>query len=496
MNTTNGAATPVVDSGGDTTTAKPARKRGAPGANYSATFRLKLTKANGTLARVTAVIAENGGDIDAIDIVKSTDGFVIRDITVDLSDGDHACELADKFRAMDGVEVVSVSDRTFRLHLGGKLTVNPRSPIETRDDLSMIYTPGVARVCLAIAADPSLAHTLTIKRNTVAVISNGTRVLALGDIGPYGAMPVMEGKAALFKRFAGVDAFPICLDTKDTETIIATIKAIAPAFGGINLEDIKSPECYEIERRLQAELDIPVVHDDQHGTAVVVLAAAINAARLTRKQLRNLKVVASGVGAAGMACIKLLMAAGVRNVIGFNIGGAVHVGRTDLTEEERWLAEHSNKRQFKGTLKEALVGADMFLGLSAGNILEASDLAVMRRDPIVFALANPVPEVNPHEATKYAAVVATGASNFPNQVNNALVFPGMFRGLLDCRVRDLTDEMQIEAARAIAGIIPRDELHADYIIPGVFNPAVSKAVAEAVCRVAVRTGAARRVPKS
>ena len=475
---------------------KPAKRRAAPGANYSATFRLKLHKANGTLARATALISEHGGDVGAIDIVNNANTHVVRDITVDLSDSDHACEISAKLAALPGVEVVHVSDRTFRLHLGGKLSVVPRTSIETRDDLSMLYTPGVARVCLAIAADPEKAHSLTIKRNTVAVVSNGTRVLALGDIGPYGAMPVMEGKAALFKRFGGVDAFPICLDTRDTETIIATVKAIAPTFGGINLEDIASPQCYEIERRLQAELDIPVVHDDQHGTAIVVLAAAINAAKLTKRQLRHVKVVASGVGAAGMACIKLLMAAGVRNVIGFNIGGVVHKGRTDLTEEERWLAEHSNKRQFKGTLKEALTGADMFLGLSAGNILQPEDLAVMRPNPIVFALANPVPEVDPHGALKYAGVVATGASNFPNQVNNALVFPGLFRGALDCRVRDITEEMQIEAARAIASIVTRAELHADYIIPGVFNPAVAKAVAEAVCRVAIRTGTARRTPKS
>lgn len=489
MNTTDDTGTKTGDS-------RSVKRRAAPGANYSSTFRLKLAKANGTLSRATTLIAEMGGDVGAIDIVKNADDHVIRDVTVDLSDADHACEIACKLKELPGVEVVNVSDRTFRVHLGGKLSVVPRTPIETRDDLSMIYTPGVARVCLDIAANPEKAHSLTIKRNTVAVVSNGTRVLALGDIGPYGAMPVMEGKAALFKRFAGVDAFPICIDSKDTETIITVIKAIAPAFGGINLEDIKSPECYEIERRLQAELDIPVVHDDQHGTAVVVLAAAINAAKLTKRQLRHVKVVASGVGAAGMACIKLLMAAGVRNVIGFNVGGAVHKGRTNLTEEERWLAENSNKRQFKGTLKEALVGADMFLGLSVGNILQPEDLAVMRRDPIVFALANPVPEVDPHGALKYAAVVATGASNFPNQVNNALVFPGLFRGALDCRVRDITDEMQIEAAKAIASIVTRSELHADYIIPGVFNPAVSKAVADAVCRVAVRTGKARRTPKS
>ncbi|MBY0359617.1 MAG: NADP-dependent malic enzyme [Candidatus Obscuribacterales bacterium] len=397
--------------------------------------------------------------------------------------------------ALDGINIRHVSDAVELAHLGGKLQVSGKRPITNLADLAISYTPGVAKVCKAIAADPEKAHNLTIKRNTVAVVSDGSRVLALGNIGPYAAMPVMEGKAQLFRQFGGVDAFPICLDTQDPEEIIRTVKLIAPAFGGINLEDIASPECYEIERRLQAELDIPVLHDDQHGTAIAVLAATINAVKLVRKHMSKLKIVASGVGAAGLACSKMLLAAGVKNLIGFNKGGAVYAGREGLSSEEQWLAANSNPHGFKGTMQEALVDADMFLGLSVPGVIKAEDLKPMRRDPIVFALANPVPEVDPEAAAKYARVIATGGSNFPNQINNALVFPGLFRGALDCRVRQITEEMKLAAARALADVIKPADRDDDHIIPNVFDTKVAAAVAGAVVKVAIDRGLARRIPK-
>lgn len=474
----------------------PSTIKGTPSASYSLTIRLKIRRGGVGLHTVLETIATAGGDTDGIDKPGSDNEFVTRDITVLLRNSEHGEEVVRLLTALPDVEVQHVSDRTFLMHLGGKIDIVPRREVKTRDDLSMIYTPGVARVCKAIAADPSKASSLTMKGNMVAVISDGSRVLSLGDIGPLAGLPVMEGKAVLFKRFGGVNAFPLVIDAHDPEEIIKVIKAVAPGFSAINLEDIASPGCYIIEDRLRDELDIPVFHDDQHATAIVVLAATINAAKLTRKQLRNLKVVVSGVGAAGMACCKLLLAAGVRNLIGYNIGGAIHKGRSGLTAQEQWLAEHSNPKQFTGSMQEALKGADMFLGLSVAGVIKAEDLAVMRRDPIVFALANPDPEVSPLEAKPYVRVMATGGSDYPNQINNALVFPGIFAGAIEARVPNITDEMKMEAARALAAVITADEREEDYIIPSVFDPRAHKAVAEAVIRVAQRTGQARRIRTS
>ena len=466
---------------------------GTPSASYSLTIRLKIRRGGVGLHTVLETIAKAGGDTHGIDMPGSDNEFVTRDITVLLRNSEHGDEVVRLIKELPDVEVQHVSDRTFLMHLGGKIDIVPRREIKTRDDLSMVYTPGVARVCKAIAADPSKAFSLTMKGNMVAVISDGSRVLSLGDIGPLAGLPVMEGKAVLFKRFAGVNAFPIVIDVHDPEEIIKVIKAIAPGFSAINLEDIASPGCYIIEDRLRDELDIPVFHDDQHATAIVVLAATINAAKLTKKQLRNLKVVVSGVGAAGMACCKLLLAAGVRNLIGYNINGPIYNGREGLTEQEKWLSENSNPKGFTGSMQEALKGADMFLGLSVAGVIKAEDLAGMRRDPIVFALANPDPEVSPLEAKPYVRVMATGGSDYPNQINNALVFPGIFAGAIEARVPNITDEMKMEAAKALAAVITAAEREEDYIIPSVFDPRAHKAVAQAVIRVAQRTGVARRI---
>lgn len=468
------------------------KQQSVPSASNSLTIRMKIRRGGVGLHKVLETIASCGGDTDGIDIPSSDNEFVVRDVTVLLRTSDQAQPMVEALKALPDVEVQHVSDRTFLAHLGGKIGMVTRRDIKTRDDLSMVYTPGVARVCKAIAADQNLAYSLTLKGRTVAVVTDGSRVLSLGNIGPLASLPVMEGKAALFKRFADVDAFPLPLNTQDVEELIRTIKAIAPSFSAINLEDIASPGCYEIEDRLREELDIPVFHDDQHATAIVVLAATINAAKLTKKRLRNMKVVVSGVGAAGMACCKVLLAAGVKNLIGYNVGGAVYNGRDGLTVQEQWLAEHSNPKGFKGSMKDALKGADMFLGLSVAGVIKAEDLAVMRKDPIVFALANPEPEVSPLEAKPYVRVMATGGSDYPNQINNVLVFPGIFRGAIDARVPNITEEMKMEAARALAAVIPASERDEDYIIPSVFDPRAHKAVADAVRRVAERTGQARR----
>jgi malate dehydrogenase (oxaloacetate-decarboxylating) len=445
--------------------------------------------------KVTTLIGSLGIGVGAGDGFSLVDGHAERDFTVYPSSVQHGQQLIEALKTLEGVQVVHSSDAVLRAHLGGKIDIVPRRPVQTRDDLSQVYTPGVARVCMDIHADPSKAYNLTMKGNTIAIVSDGSRVLALGNIGPLAAMPVMEGKAMLFKRFGNVNAVPICLSTQDPEEIIAAVKAISPSFGGVNLEDIASPGCWEIERRLIAELDIPIFQDDQHGTAVVVLAATINAAKVVKKQLRHLRVVVSGVGAAGMACCRLLIAAGVKNLIGFNINGPIYKGRPGMNAEEQWLAEHSNPKQFKGTMREALKDKDMFLGLSVAGVIDAEDLKVMRRDPIVFALANPRPEVDPYEAAKYATIVATGGSEYYNQINNALVFPGMFRGALDCRVRGITEEMKMEAARALAAVIPADRLRHDNIIPSIFEDKVHTAVAAAVAAVAHRDGEARRVKR-
>ncbi len=465
----------------------------APSASYSVTVRLAITNRPGMLGRVAMAIGGAGGDIGAVDIVESLRDRVIRDITIKARDSHHGQQIVNRLKRVAGVKVVNISDRTFLLHLGGKIEVHNKVPIRTRDDLSMVYTPGVARVCLAIHEDRERAFALTMKQNSVAVVTDGTAVLGLGDIGPEAALPVMEGKAMLFKEFGGVDAFPICLASKDVSTIVETVKLIAPGFGGINLEDIAAPRCFEVEERLRKELDIPVFHDDQHGTAVVVLAALLNGLRIVRKELRRLRVVVTGVGAAGTATIKILMSSGVADIIGVDEHGIIHGGRVQsLDFMKRWVAVSTNPRGVRGGLAEALEGADVFIGLSVPRLLTVRGLKRMARDPNVFAMANPVPEIQPEDAGRYVRVMATGRSDYPNQINNVLCFPGFFRGLLDSRARVVNDEMKVAAARAIAACVTKSELSEEYIIPSVFNKSVAPAVAEEVARAASATGVARR----
>jgi malate dehydrogenase (oxaloacetate-decarboxylating) len=468
-----------------------------PSASYSITMRVELQNRVGMLGRVTSAIGKAGGDIGAVDIAGFGKETILRDITVNARDEEHERDLAAAVGKLPGVRVVHVSDRTFLAHLGGKITVNAKSPIKTRNDLSMVYTPGVARVCMAIHADPGAAHQLTIKKNTVAVVTDGSAVLGLGNIGPAAAMPVMEGKAALFKEFAGVDAFPLCLDTQDPDEIVRTVKLIAPGFGGINLEDISAPRCFEIEERLQKELDIPVFHDDQHGTAVVVLAALLNALRIVKKDLRNLKVVVSGVGASGVACTKMLLAVGVRHIVGVDTKGVVHRGRKEhMNPVKEWYARATNPRNLQGGLLDVMKGADMYLGLSGPGSLPLQAVKRMARNPILFAMANPVPEIMPEEAARYVRVMATGRSDYPNQINNVCCFPGFFRGLLDVRASHVNQAMKVAAAKAIAGLVSPRELSEEYITPSVFDARTAPAVAAAVAKAAHRTGAARRTPKS
>jgi len=454
--------------------------------------RLRLQNKIGALATVTRAIADAGGDLGAIDLVRSSKDENVRDFTVSTPDVDISLKVLDATRGLEQAEFVHYSDRTFLMHLGGKIEVNNRTPLKTRDDLSMAYTPGVARVCRAIHREPQSAFNLTIKKNTVAVVSDGTAILGLGDLGPLAAMPVMEGKAMLFKHFAQVDAFPICLDTKDTEEIIAIVKALAPGFGGINLEDISAPRCFEIESRLREELDIPVFHDDQHGTAVVSTAALINSLKIVNKKAKNLKVVVNGTGAAGTACTKMLIDLGVEDIIGCDRAGAIHSGRDSLDPAKRWFAENTNLEQKTGSLSEVIVGADLFIGVSAPNVLSVDDLKNMARDPIVFAMANPDPEIMPELALPHVAVMATGRSDFPNQINNVLCFPGIFRGALDCLASDITENMKIAAAIAIAEVIDESVLLPDYIVPSVFDPGVVPAVANAVSAAAREEGVARK----
>jgi len=464
-----------------------------PSEGYSITLRLRLANLPGMLGHVTSAIGEAGGNIGAIDIVEVGAHHLIRDITVAAGDDEHAESITKAVGAVDGVTVINVSDRTFLRHIGGKIEITNKRPLQNRSDLSIAYTPGVARVCLAIHKDPEKVYNLTIKRNCIAVVTDGTAVLGLGDIGPAAALPVMEGKAMLFKEFAGVDAFPICLDTKDVDEIVRTVKAIAPAFGGINLEDIASPRCFEVEQRLKRELDIPVFHDDQHGTAVVVMAALINALKLVGKKIEDIKVVVVGVGAAGTACTKILLSAGAKNIIGCDIHGAVYRGRTEgMNDAVEWYANNTNPLNLKGSLADIIEGADLFLGLSGPGVLKVEMLQKMNRDPIVFALANPTPEIMPEEAWPYVKVMATGRSDYPNQINNVLCFPGIFRGALDCRASDINEEMKMAAAQAIASSIGADELHPEYIIPSVFNRQVAPLVAKAVEEAARRSGVARR----
>jgi len=467
-----------------------------PSAGNRIIVRINYENKVGNLAALTAAIAQAGGSVGSIDIVEVDHRRVIRDINIDCTDPNHETAIVEAIKKLPGVEVLSVSDRTFQMHVGGKIEVRSKVALDNRDDLSMAYTPGVARISQAIAEDPKKAFALTIKHNTVAVVSDGSAVLGLGNVGPFAAMPVMEGKAMLFKEFGKVDAFPICLSTQDPDGIVSAVEAIAPGFGGINLEDISAPRCFDIEQRLRESLDIPVFHDDQHGTAAVVLAALINASKIVDKPISAMKVVISGAGAAGVACTKALLGMGVGDIIICDRAGAIHPDRTDdMNPAKKWLAENTNRSRFSGSLKEALAGADLFLGLSAPKLLTGDDIKKMAKNAIIFALSNPVPEIMPDEAAPYARIIATGRSDYPNQINNVLCFPGLFRGLLDCSARQVNQDMIIAAAEAIAGVVDPDELNEDYIIPSVFNKNVAPAVAKAVAHVAHRDGLARRVPK-
>jgi malate dehydrogenase (oxaloacetate-decarboxylating) len=455
-------------------------------------LRLEMEKDLVTFGQIATAIGDAGGDIVAIDVTRASKNTTTRDITINVSDQQQEDAMVSLLNKLPGVKIINVSNQTFLMHIGGKIEVTPKIPIKNRDDLSRVYTPGVAQVCMAIHEDPSKAHSLTIKRNTVAVVSDGTAVLGLGNIGPEAAMPVMEGKAMLFKQMAGVDAFPICLDTQDTEEIIRIVKAIAPAFGGINLEDISSPRCFEIEERLINELDIPVFHDDQHGTAVVLLAGLLNAAKVVNKKLENCKVVVTGIGAAGAACTKMLIAAGVTNIIGVDREGALTHSKTYTNPVWQWYAQNTNPQGLQGSLSEVIKGADIFIGLSGPGVLKVQDVKSMAVDPIVFAMANPTPEIAPEEAEPYVRVMATGRSDYPNQINNVLCFPGIFRGVLDCRASKITEEMKLAAAKAIASVVSDDELNEYYIIPSVFNQDVVEKVREAVMEAAYASGVARR----
>jgi malate dehydrogenase (oxaloacetate-decarboxylating) len=449
-----------------------------PGPGYAITARVEVPASASAAGDLTVAIGQVGGVVTALDVVESHTATLVVDISCNALNEDHGREITEALDALAGVQVRKVSDRTFLLHLGGKLEVQSKVALRTRDDLSRAYTPGVARVCQAIAANPDDARRLTIKRNTVAVVTDGSAVLGLGNLGAAAAMPVMEGKAALFKRFGGVDAWPVCLDTQDTEEIIRTVQILAPGYGGINLEDIAAPRCFEIESRLRELLDIPVFHDDQHGTAVVVLGALRNALRVVGKDLTDCKIVVCGAGAAGSAIIRLLESSKPGDVLAVDVDGIVHLGRPGLDDNLAWLAEHTNSARVTGTLADALVGADVFIGVSAPNLFGAAELETMADRAIVFALANPDPEIDPAIAARHAAVVATGRSDYPNQINNVLAFPGIFRGLLDAQARDITDAMLLAASAAIADVVA--EPNPSFIVPSVFDPAVAKAVAEAV----------------
>jgi malate dehydrogenase (oxaloacetate-decarboxylating) len=463
-----------------------------PSASYSITLRVRDPQRPGRFARVAGAIGDTGAILGAIDLVRVERGEVLRDVTVACVDATHGDAVVASVQALEGVTVEHVSDRTFQMHLGGKIEVNPTSPVKTRDDLSMAYTPGVARVSTAIEQDTQKAWSLTIKGNTVAVISDGTAVLGLGDIGPEAAMPVMEGKAMLFKEFAGVDAFPLCLATRDADRIVDIVTALAPTFGAINLEDISAPRCFEIERRLRAALDIPVFHDDQHGTAIVVLAALMNSLRVVDKRAAEIRIVVVGAGAAGSACTEIMLAHGVGEIVVCDLEGALYLGRPGLDPKRKALAAATNPRGERGMANDLLAGADVLVGVSGPGAVSAAAVRTMAARPIVFAMANPVPEVRAEEIGDDVAIMATGRSDYPNQINNVLAFPGVFRGALDVRAKTINEEMKLAAATAIAGVISEDELHPEYIIPSVFNREVVKVVAAAVARAAEATGVARR----
>lgn len=447
---------------------------------YGITIRVEGSPSIHPVAVITTAITDAGATITALDVVESLLERVVIDVTCDTIDAAHAQEITDQLSSIEGLTVRKVSDRTFLLHLGGKIEVTPKIPLKTRDDLSRAYTPGVARISQAIAKDPSDARRLTIKRNTVAVVTDGSAVLGLGNIGPAAALPVMEGKAALFKRFADVDAWPVCIDSLDVDEIVRTVQLIAPVYGGINLEDISAPRCFEIEKRLRALLDIPVFHDDQHGTAIVVLAALRNALKIVKKDIGSVKIVMSGAGAAGTAIASLLIKSGAKNIIAFDKDGVICKETPADDEMRQWFIEHTNPTNFSGNIHDAMSGADVFVGVSAPNVLTESDVAAMAQDSIVFALANPDPEIDPSIARKYAKVVATGRSDQPNQINNVLAFPGIFRGLLDAGAHKVTDELLLAAAVAISECVSQDQLNTSFIVPSVFDSTVVSRVAAAV----------------
>ncbi|WP_068618707.1 NAD-dependent malic enzyme [Paenibacillus tuaregi] len=456
-------------------------------------LRLELDHKLVNFGDVASAVSDSGGDIISIDVIRPGSDISVRDITVQAAD-EKEKQIVDSLRNLQGITIVNVSDRTFLAHLGGKISIQPSMPIRNRDDLSRVYTPGVARVSMAIHENVDKAYSLTIKRNTVAVVSDGTAVLGLGDIGPHAAAPVMEGKAMLFKQLADVDAFPICLDTKDTEEIIQIIKAISPIFGGINLEDISSPRCFEIEARLAEELDIPVFHDDQHGTAIVVIAGLINALKVTGKRMEDIRVVVNGIGAAGVSICKMLLASGVKTLIPVDKDGIIVRGGKYPHPMWQWLSEQPQVEDKPGILKDAIVGADVFIGVSRGNVLDAADVEKMAPGRIVFAMANPQPEIEPEKALPLVSVFATGRSDYPNQINNVLVFPGVFRGALDCRAKVINEQIKLAAAHAIADVVSDSELNEQYIIPSIFNEKVAMSVRRAVIEAAIRTGVARRTP--
>jgi len=461
------------------------------GAQYSVNLRVRLDNRPGVLGRLAVAIGEAGGNIFAIDGFVAKGPILERDIVVNCSGIEHQNEIVDVAGVVDGVELLDSFDRTFRMHEGGKIEVLPLCPVGDKDDLSMAYTPGVARVCRAIAADEAVADTHTVRKNTVAIVTDGTAVLGLGDIGPKAALPVMEGKALLFKEFGQVDAFPICLDVDTPEELIETVVRLAPTFGGINLEDIAAPGAFEIEAMLKDRLDIPVFHDDQHGTAVVALAGVENALKIVGKKMSDVSVVVAGLGAAGVAVGKILLGAGVGDVIGVDRQGAVYHGRDGLNSAKQWFAENTNSELKKGTVGDVMAGADVFLGLSGPGIISAADVRSMADDPIVFAMANPDPEIQPEAVEGIVAVMATGRSDYPNQINNVLAFPGIFRGALDARARDITENMKLAAADAIAASVTDDELAPDFIVPSVFDKTVPFRVAEAVAKVAIADGVCR-----
>ncbi|HEX9695190.1 MAG TPA: NAD-dependent malic enzyme [Actinomycetota bacterium] len=464
----------------------------SPSAGYSLRLLVNLRSTPGTLGRLMTAIGRAGGDLGAVDLIEHRGNIVVREITVKCRDDAHGRQIVKAAQRVQGVEVRGTSDRTFDIHVGGKISVTPKFPLRSRDDLSMAYTPGVGRVSSAIAENPELVYDYTIKANSVAVFTDGSAVLGLGDLGPEAAMPVMEGKAMLFKEFADIDAYPICIRADTADEIVAVAKAIAPGFGGINLEDIAAPECFEVEARLRTELDIPVFHDDQHGTAVVVAAALMNAARVAGRPLEDLKVVVLGMGAAGVACSKLMLRIGVGDLIGLDRHGVIHPGRGGLPAEKQWIADHTNRDKVTGDLEAALRGANVFVGLSGPNLVKPEWVEQMSNDAIVFAMANPVPEIMPEQMPRNVRVIGTGRSDYPNQINNVLVFPGFFRGLLDCRASSVTDTQKVAAAEALAAFVGETELDEEYILPSVFDRRVMPSIAAAVRDAAVAEGVARR----